>query len=355
MPRLTLGQCCQSRLPEIIGCCSADVPQVANTVNAVQERLVFAKEAGDDGWYASYAEVVFNVLQSDPYITLGRFGARLMAVDVCKKPIQINNQFYEYLLFGNGRQSPGCIGGRRRWSCSGAEAYARGVFPSFRDMIPGHLIRIRAESSLDVSGDKRVLVQGTDSTDTTITSLDGSLRVQGVYVTVGSPFSDTPMTLNSLTGIQKDPTNGPIQFWDVDPLSGVETLILTMDPGELVSGYPRYFFKNLPLQCCPVIQVNSQPTVQVRALVKLNLIPVIVPTDYLLIQSMEAVIAEAQSLRYDTIDLPSAKQMSLLAHKEAIRLLNGQLTHYYGTQTPAISLKVFGSAKLEKQGIGVQL
>lgn len=353
MPRLTLGQCAQSRLPEVIGACPQDLPQIANAVNAAQERLVFASEAGDDGWNGSYAEAAFNVLQSDPYITLNRYGGRLMWVDVCNRPVQINNQFQEYLTFGIGKQSPTRCGVNRNRGCGGANIYARGVFPSFRDMTAGHFIRVRAESSLDQAGNKRTLIQGTDSTDTVITSLDSTVRVQGIYLNIVAPFVDVPFTMNSLTGIQKDPTNGPIQFSDVDPVTGVETLILTMDPGEMVSGYPRYYFNGLPLSCCPVTVVGGQPTVQVMALVKLNLVPVVVATDYLLIQCLEAIIAECQSLRYSTIDLPASKQMAAAAHKDAIRLLNGELTHFYGTDKPALEFLPFGSARLERQGIGI--
>lgn len=351
MPRITLYQCSLSRLPEVLGVCAQDLPSIANAVNSAQERLIFAKECGDEGFYGSFAEMAFNVLQSDPFIALGRYGGRIMSVDVCKKPVQVNNQFYEYLRFGKGKQPPGCCSTNR--GCSGVQAYSRGVFPTFRDMTAGHLIRVRAVDPLDTSGDKRTLIQGTDTADNIISNFDGALRVQGVYLNIVAPFVTTPMALNTLTGIQKDPTNGEIQFWDVDPITAAETLILTMEAGETVAGYPRYYFSGLPLSCCPVTTVGGQPTVQVQALVKLNLIPVVYPTDYLLIQSMEAIIAECQSMRYSTMDSPASKKMATDAHKDAIRLLNGQLTHYYGTQNPAVSVMPFGSARLEKQGIGL--
>lgn len=353
MPRLTLNHVAQSRLPQIIGVCSNDFPSIAAAVNSAQERLVFSKEAGDQGFYGSYAEMAFNILQSDPYITLGRYGARLMDVTACNDVLEINNQFYEYLRFGNGKQPRyDCSGARITGCCGTSQVYARGVFPSFRDLTAGHFIRVRAVDTLDTAGDKRTLIQGTDSSDNAVTSLDGALRVQGIYLHITAPFVDLPLNLNKLTGIQKDATNGPIEYWDVDPVTGVEVLILTMEPGELVSGYPRYYFHNVPLSCCPVVQVNNQATVQVKALVKLNLIPVIVPTDYLLIQCLEAIIAECQSMRYSSMDLPASKQMALSAHRDAIRLLNGELTHYYGTDNPAVSFEPFGSAHLENQAIG---
>lgn len=355
MARLTLSQCAQSRLTEVLGVCSADLPRIGTAVNSAQERLIYAKEAGDEGWFGGFAEVAFNVLQSDPYIALSRYGGRIMAVDVCDKPVQINNQFEEYLRFGNGRQPRwSCFGNRVNSRCGmSAQVYQRGVFPTFRDLTPGHLIRVRAQDPLDVQGDKRTLIQGVDTFGNIVTSLDAALRVQGIYLTITTPFVDTPFAFNMLTGIQKDATSGPIQFWDLDPVTGDEVLLLTMEGGELVAGYPRYYFNGLPLSCCPVLQVNGQPTVQVKALVKLNLIPVIYPTDYLLIQSMEAIIAECQSLRYSTMDLPASKQMAAAAHKDAIGILNGELTHYYGVDNPAIDFAPFGSARLERQGIGL--
>lgn len=353
MPRLTLSNCIQSRLPECIGVCQDNTPAIATAVNSSQERLVYAPEAGDEGWYGSFAEMVFNVLQSDPYIALGRYGARIMEAAVCNSVIQVNNQFYEYLRFGNGKKPRlSCVQGSNN-ICGHIQAYARGVFPAWRNLTAGHKIRVRALDSLDVSGNKRTLIQGTDYTGQIISSLDGATRVQGEYLNIVSPFVDMPVAMNTLTGIQKDPTNGPVQYYDLDPDTGDETLILTMEAGETVAGYPRYYLDRMPLSCCPVIDVNGSPTVQVTALVKLNLIPVYVPTDYLLIQSLEAIIAECQSARYSTMDIPSSKQMAALAHKDAVRLLRGELNHYYGTENPAVSFEPFGSARLERQGIGL--
>lgn len=354
MPRLTLAQCAASRLPEAIGVCAGDLPQIAANLNAAEQRLVYAKEAGDQGWYGSFAEMAFNVLKSDPYIALGRWGARLIAVTVCKRAIAINNQFYEYLQFGNGRQPRfDCSGHRTSGLCGLPQGYARGTFPTWRDMVKGHKLRFRCVDTLDEAGTRRVFVQGTNTADHTVTSLDGSgIRAQGIWLTFKHPFVDTPFALNSLTGLQKDPTNGPIEVWDVDPATGTETLLLTMEGGEMVSGYPRYYLNGLPLNCCPVVQVNGVPTVQVTALVKLNMVPVIAPTDYLLIQNLEALIAECQSLRYSTVDSPAAQQLSLKAHRDAIGLLNGELAHFYGVDNPAVSFMPFGSARLERQAIG---
>jgi hypothetical protein len=353
MPRLTLKNCRDGRLPKAIGVCFDDTPTIAEAVNSAQQRLVFAGEMGDQGWFGSWARTVFNVLQEDPYITIPRWGARLIVSAVCKRSVGIQNQFYEFLEWGGGIEPKFDCGGRRA-NCPISTVLDRGDYPAFRDLDgTGRTIRVRALSPLDTQGNKRVLIQGTDSSDNIIYSQDGVDRVVGIYLTISDPFVDTPLTLNTLTGIQKDITNDAVRFYDVDPVTGDETLILTMEPSEEVAGYRRYYLNGLPPSCCPVVYDDAgDATVQVEALVKLNLIPVSVDSDYLLIQNMEALIAECQSARYSTMDIPSAKAMALSAHKDAIRLLQGELAHHYGVDKPAVAWYPFGSAALQRQAIG---
>lgn len=356
MARLTLNHMRRkTRLPQVLGYCVDDAPNIADAINAAQERLIFAIESGDQGWYGTWARMVFNVLPSNAYITLGRYGSRLMNVAVCRKPFAVANEFSEFLEFGNGILPTIWCG--QSQSCAGVEPtiVARGEVPSFRDLAgAGRLIRVRALDPLDTISGKRVLIQGTDAYDNIIYSLNVTDRITGVYLTVADPFVDTPMILNSLTGIQKDVTAGQIQFYDVDPVTAEETLILTMEPSETVAGYKRYVLNNLPPSCCPQVRdIHGNLTVQVEALVKLNYIPVVVDSDYLLLQNSEAIIAECQSARYSTMDDPNAKKMAMAAHKDAIRLLQGELAHQYGTDNPAIGFYPFGSARLERQGIGL--
>lgn len=352
MTRLNLYRMRQTRLPEVIGKCQSDVPDIAAACNSAQLRLLRAPESADEGWWGTYAAAVFNVQQSNPYIPCVRDIARIEVIDVCRRPVQIQNQFYEFLQFGNGYQRQFQCGGRFT-HCGGMEGYDRGGFPTFIDLTPGHIVRVMAVNPLDTAGNKRVLISGTDASDQQVYTLDNANNVQGVFVVLVPPFADTPMTFNGLTGITKDVTLGQVQFFDVDPISGAQTLILTMEPGETTAWYRRYFINKLPRECCVTgVTPSGNPLVQIEAIVKLEAVPVTVDTDYLLLQNEEAIIAEAQSMRYSTMDLPSAKAMAAAAHKEAIGYLQGELAHYLGTDKPAISFHPFGSATLERQRIG---
>jgi hypothetical protein len=103
MQRLRLQDLMESRLPSLLGLCQSNQPEIAAYVNSAQERLVMAIEAREEGWHGTWAEIAFNVSRDAPYITLPREVARLEAINICNVPVFIQNQFFEYLRFGNGR------------------------------------------------------------------------------------------------------------------------------------------------------------------------------------------------------------------------------------------------------------
>lgn len=349
MTRLRLYDCRYSRLPAVVGLCTADTVQIANWVNSAQRRLMLCREAGDEGWWGSWAEVAFNVLsRATPYITLPREIARIEKVDVCRHPVQVQNQFYEYLDYGNGRMPQ-----LHRWNTGVQAAFARNNAPTFVDLHNApQIIRVYASDPNDIGANRRVLIQGTDPTGNVVYSQDGFTQPQGIYVTLAAPFADAATQFSAISGIQKDVTSGPVQIFQVDPNTGDQVLLLTMEPSEQVANYRRYYFHNLPCNCCHSPQLGVLP-LQVTAIVKLDLIPVVTDTDYCLIQNLEALIEECQSIRYSVIDNASAKQMAQEKHTQAVRLLQGELVHYLGKTTAAVNFAPFGTARLERVKINM--
>jgi len=331
----------QSRIPEAIGACAADNGKLLEIVNEAQQRLVFA--GGETGWWGSWARTVFNVTgTTDPYITLPRSIARLINMDICRNPVRIQNEFYEFLEAGVGLQ-PGC-------ECNGLETYDRGMFPTFSDIVPPNKrLRFYITDAADIG--RRALVQGTDQNGTTIYSLDGVDEVTGIYVAFTQPFVDTPFDITTLTGLQKDFTVGQVRVFEVDTVTGVSRLILTMEPSEEVAGYRRYFLNGLPNNCCGSTD-PAAVTTQVTAMAKLALIPVAVDSDYLLISNIAALKEECQAVRFGEMDDSTSAGQAALHHRNAIKLLNGELIHHLGKERPAINFAPFGTAKLSHQRIG---
>lgn len=357
MQRLRLYDCRLSRLPRTIGACSADIVTIADYVNTAQRRLLFCKEAGDESWHGTWAEIAFNVSRSTPCITLPRGVARLEAVDVCQTPVYVHNQFFEYMIFGNGRmpKTRPCL-----WGPELTQTFARNFTPTFRDLNPANpqLILVYPSDAGDTDGTKRILFQGLDQNGVEIVTQDGPNRTKGIFVPIVGPFATSPYQMTTITGIQKDVTDGPVQVFAMDPSTGVQTLLVTMEPGETTAWYRRYFLDPLPFNCCRVFPPAGCPPptddqVQVTAIAKLDLIPVVVDTDYCLIQNLEAIIEECQSIRYSEIDSTASKAMAQEKHKQAIGLLNGELTHFYSMNDPDILVQPFGSARLDRVKIGM--
>lgn len=334
-----------SRLPGVIGICADDVPGIAGYVNSAQRRLLTCKEAANDGWWGTWAEIVFNVSCTYPYITLPREIARLEWMNVCDRPVQIQNQFFEYLNFGNGRMPKSrCICPRPVTT-----AYTRNNAVTFRDLeyAPQYLT-VYITDLRDIG--KKVMPSGLDQDSNQIVSTDVDKQVNGEMLTLVSPSVRTTNQFSEIQGFQKDETYGLIRIYQHDPTTGDEVLLLTMQPGETVASYRRYYINGLPLGCCDTGTVDTN--VSVTAIAKLDLIPVQTPTDYTLIQSLEAIIEECASIRYSTMDSPTAKSMSVERHKQAVGFLNGELNHYVGKDEVAVGFSPFGSAKLRRQKIG---
>lgn len=349
MPRFRLYDLRFGRFSEVLGLCQGDVSGIAQLANAAQLRLLTCREMGETGWWGSWARTRFNLTQSSPHLTLPRQIARVINLDVCQHPVRIQNEFFEFMEFGIGKQ-PHWRGGTGSARCRFLEMYDRGTVPTFVDLPANSIIRVYLTSGDD--GGQRVLLQGLDTNGDTVYSQDGYNQVEGQFVSLVAPFVDLPFQLSRITGIQKDVTSAPVQIFAVDPTTGTQTLLLTMDPGEGVAGYRRYLINGLPANCCGPQPRTAQP-LQVEGMAKLELIPVVVDTDYLLIQHEEALIAEAKAIRYGDMDSTSAKNMSALHHTEAVRMLQGQLVHYLGKEMPAVVFAPFGSASLERVKIGM--
>jgi hypothetical protein len=182
--------------------------------------------------------------------------------------------------------------------------------------------------------------------------------VQGQYVVLSATPAVAPIPQNLITGIQKDQTLGQVQIFQMDPNTGAQVLIHTMEPGETTGWYRRYRFSGLPVNCCAnplstVCQpVNGQNVVQISAIVKLEHLDVSADTDYLVLQNIEAFREECYALRYRPMDTADAKSMAAEHHKNAIAQLNGEIAHRLGIDQPAVTFSPFGSAKLSHQRIG---
>lgn len=355
MIRLTLGMIRSSSFPESVGICASDVSRVANYVNECQERLINDPMAPDEGWWGGWARMQFTVSLTNryAYITTPHDIARVIVLTVCDKPIRIRNGFYEFLQFGAGLQpkSSSCVYGSSVQACecnTTMQAYERDTVVTLTDQtISPATLRFYPTSSSDVG--KRILVQGVDQNGQVIYGVDIETKaaILGEYVNLTLPYVDTANQFTQITGFLKAQTVDQVQIFQVDPDTGDQLELSSMAPTEVTAQYRKYLLNGLPTRCCN----SSSGTVQVTGQVKFDYVPVQSDPDYVLIQSLPALIEEAQSIKYSRIDSPKAPELEMKHHAKALALLNGQLDHYLGKTQTAIKVPIFGSNRARLQPI----
>lgn len=345
--RKTFFQFRKSRAPQVLAACAANIPALASYVNEATERLV--KAGSETGWYGTWQRVVFNVDRNDPFITLPRSIARVIDLDVCSQPVRVSNEFYEFLEAGIGLQPQSACNCASR-TCNSLSTFDRGSFPSFKDLdATGNpkILRLYATSNRDV-GNLRVLLQGLDQNGNVIRSLDNGFDIQGEYVFLANPFADTINQFSRLDAVQKDITSNDVLLYQVDTVTGAQVLLSHYEASEDNPSYRRYFINGLPTNCC-----GTGTTAQVTAMAKMDFVPVVVDQDWLLIGNIPALKLECEAVRYEEMDNPAAQAMAKSKHKQAIKMLNDELSHYMGRTAPIVNFAPFGTAKLERVNIGM--
>lgn len=351
MNRPTLSLVKSSSLPGRVGLCATDTTAVAMIVNEAQERLLNDPMAPDEGWWGGWATMRFNVQVTNryAYVITPHDIARLIVLDVCQTPVRIQNGFYEFLEFGIGLQPKASCTSSQQCACSvQAQAYERAnVVTLYDQTINPAIIRLYPGDPSDYG--RRVLLQGKDQNGKPVLGVDPSTRqsILGEFINLELPFSDSLNSYSQITGIQKGAMLGQLTINQVDPVTYYESNLSVMEPNEYTASYRKYLINGLPVNCCN----TSSGIVQITAQAKLDFVPVLSDSDYLLIQNIPALIEEAQSIKYSSMDSSNAPNLEAKHHAKALQLLFGQIDHYMGKTNTAIRVPIFGSDRPKLQPI----
>lgn len=341
MTRLTLAAIMNSRLPALIGECSSNLNALRSMTNEAQERLLTDPLAPDDGWWGGWATMAFNVTveSGSGYVICPRDVARLISINVCNHPVQIRNGFYEYLEYGRGnRDNQTCCDAKTGL----VEAFDRDCVSTISPLEGVRRIDITCADDADIG--RKVVIQGIDANGNQVTEIDtDTMRaISGETVYLASPLVSTVNTFSVVTGILKPATLGKIQFDQVDLDTMASSYLTTMQPGETTAHYRKLYLSSLPSSCYG----TGTGVVQVSAIAKLDLVPAMSVQDYLLINSLPALIEEMQAIRYGSMESPEASRKEAEHHTKALRLLFGQLDHFLGKTRTSIEVPIFGTATL---------
>ena len=315
---------------------------VADYANDAQERLLMDPLCPSEGWWGGSVtlNLTATIANRSAYVVTPREIARLIVMGICQQPVQIRNGWYEYLQFGRGLQPKGC---QNSACASPFQAYERDNVVTLAPLLSTpQQVRIYPTDVRDAG--KRVLLHGKDQNGMVILTTDPGTgqSAPGEYISLSFPFSTSVNQFSTITGIQKDQSYGLVSFFQVDPNTGAEVALSAMDPNEGTAWYRRYLVSGIPSQnlCC----TSPGSPLQITAQGRLDFVPVQNETDYLTIPNVPALLEEAQSIRFSKME--NGANQSAFHHARALQLLNGQIDAMEGKTSVAISVPIFGSARL---------
>lgn len=308
---LTLASIKQSNIPKVLNLCPDD-PRLLQFVNEAQERLMSTAK----DWVGTWQSARFVI--SGGCITWPRGVLEIRQAKICGTPMLLRNSWYEYVQpvgEPNDAKRTGDFLVLQEYDQSPVHANVA---------LTGNTIRFFPGTASDVG--KRILVQGYNANNVFVRSQDtDGTWVDGEYVTLESPFTDTVNTWyeNGITGIQKDLTDQPVTMFDVNALDGDTSEMASFDPDDY---YPS-FKRSKIFDRVRRLVTGSCCTFQMECIVKRAHIPVRIDTDYLVLQNLAAFKDACQGVKRDEDEGPGA---GLPFMRSAEKLLTGQLQNVLG-------------------------
>jgi len=297
-------------------------------------------------WYGTI--VVMRFCQYNGCITFPRDVAVVEKMDICRESVYIRNQWWEFQTdypvppVGQSKQQ------QQGWT---PELLPRNNVCTFQDVTgsPAY-IQLYPQSAADVG--KIILLQGIDSS---------TLQPVQESVTLTLPYAQSAYQYlpPGLTGVQKPVTVGQINVTAYYPTSTQSAPIAIWEASETDPWYIRRYLLNFPTYCasnapvtggncctdygtgCATALTNCQNGIAATFLVRREFVPVLVATDWMFIQNIEAVREEMMALNSrDQHQFDLASQH----HAIAIQLLRNELDKYQPPQQITVNCQPWGDA-----------
>jgi len=314
-------------------------PKFLSLANRAQKTL-----ADGGRWYGTVVTARF--CQYNGCITFPRSVATVEKMDICRHSVYIRNQWWEY-------QTDYPVPSMNRCQQYGwtPELLPRNNVCTFQDVTgaPAY-IQLYPQSLADVG--KIVLLQGIDA---------GTGEPVQENVTLASPYAQSAYQYlpPGLTGVQKPITTAQINVTAYYPSTTLSAPLAIWEASETAPWYIRKYLVNFPNYCqanaavtggncctdygtgCAPSLVNCQNGIAASFLVRLEVVPLLVPTDWLFINNIEAMLSEIKALNADDqnqFDIASAH------HQSALQKLRNELDKYQPPQQITVNSQPWGDA-----------
>lgn len=329
----------QSSIPQSVKMAACDA-RFVTLVNEAQARL-----ANMGRWWGTYKKLRVCIDQN--CVTWPREVKVVEGFNICGIGIPIRNAWYD---FQDTVAAP-IVG---QCMCGNNQLLDRGLVCQNRDAQAPSKVRIYITDPADAG--VVVLLQGLDHNGNPVRSS----TYDGEQVTLANPMatSTTIFAAPGLTAVQKPLTKGYLKVFALDVATNIETQIATWAPSETRPSYRRTALVRLPVPCQN--QLNSVCTdrgdgcnppltncagATAEAMVRLELLPVVADSDWLLIGNIAAMKAMMRALqKEDENDFQGAVAFIEAAKRE----LRNELNAYQPPEQTQINPMVYGFSPISR-------
>lgn len=262
-------------------------------INRAQEELL-----NKGRWVGT--TIKYRICTNEGFITWPREILTIEAMAINGRGVPLNNQWYQFQDYGPGYDNWQYYGGGAGWA-NGYARYANGGGTgidereaiSFADVCRnGNPKKLKVYGTAMEATGAQILLQFYDAQGNYVRSQADTGWVDGEYVTINSVSPQTTVNVvSSWVGVQKPMTNGVVRITEFDTVTGLERLLAVYEPSETNPSYRRTL---IPGFCASTTPCPTTVTV----IASQRFIPACVPTDYLVLSSLSAIVYKAKSIYF---------------------------------------------------------
>jgi hypothetical protein len=339
---LTFGELKVSRIKKIAGCCpdSDDFRELCS--DAVRQLLT-------RGNFFGSVQAIEACIYNECVVWPREVGTPL-ALNTCGQYVPLSNNWFRFVPVGPGGLQRDGWGWDGCNVCGNINGGDNGIAVVFNNVPCGQGRYIRAYPSVLADIGKTITIFGIDTNGQTIRTKDADgIWQEGVTLTLAKPFVSTPFQVREITRVLKEVTQGVVRLYQYDASADLLHDCAVYQPTEISPDYRTTKISNLNQfkQKCGSQVCNGLKSL--RALVKLQHVPIEVDSDLVLIDNIDALAlaiqAAKQSDGYDSDG--SEKLMARAVHE-----LNLQLRDKFPIEQTTISINPFGVALPNRHSIG---
>lgn len=332
---LTYLDCKQDEgLLSVAGGCS-NASRFAYLVNASVRQLM---RRGD--WLGTVTPI--QVCVKNGCLVMPRYVGAVRKLNLCTRcvghsgmrPVPLHNDWYQFIEPRSYRHEFGSHCGHE------PVMFSEGRAPTYNSIFgDGRLVRAYPRCQADIGKSVRIFGVDTGNQPLRIRNPDTTWS-DGIVITLGDPFGSTSTYVRRIDRVVKDVTQCQVFLYAYDPVADVLEDLAIYDPGETSPDYAKYKLNTQQgRSCCGTAH-------SVVALVKLNFFPARFDTDLVLIDNLDALKLEIQSIRAgEAGDRNLMKEFQI----DAISELNRQLEDAFPDDTFTAENRVFGDTTLTQQ------